>query len=669
MNIITNKMDISLFDWRMKYNIYTFQLKDKLSGKFISRQEFNKLELKTIIKSIYMHKTNCGDMCISVLVNKEFSDFPALISTEYELVSPGNLYFQPIKQLLLSTLFHYDKSMSNVSGKLWQLTTLKSVTNCKTVFEYNLYNDILSQKVISLYHISNFNDYQINKYLIQEQLYEINGMTIAITKKRDKNREIYLKMKPDTINKKNTQVFFKISDNENDYRKTKVYYYSQMLKLIKERLENEMIVEFNQYAYQNFVSEYKQSNEIKNICNQINDTKFNIVNKLIDAESELNNVELKNEMSKILSKTVFKKNIEVDLLFSKRIRKNMCNFVFVNSPKQYKQNQCKDRHTINSKIAVQNINIDKFKKTIKDYDTKNSIPEASVYLLENLIKRDIVDRKLRLTNIGMRDYEDWVFIYGRYNKKKKIGRYFTLQIINKELIFNEYFPIESEIHKLKSFSCEGLLKINKTIYTITKTDEIPFPDIKFIDKQYQKISKNHEVEKALFLKHLRDFLHIENRINNCDGIILNIEKNMDIIINKNEIKTLLTQYLSKLKLKGKFISYFEKKTGILIEFRLSRKEDKTKIYNFAGNLKYYDDEKEFKYFVPYRAISKVRYNTLDKAFTVRIIKNFPHEYIEKYLRLLKTEFVRIDKDSVIPFPFKYLREYINMELKKGESSI
>lgn len=96
---------------------------------------------------------------------------------------------------------------------------------------------------------------------------------------------------------------------------------------------------------------------------------------------------------------------------------------------------------------------------------------------------------------------------------------------------------------------------------------------------------------------------------------------------------------------------------ILINPRLKKKEVAEEIFCSNLDIKYFYHDDKLLYFVGKKGTGDLKYS-IDKACLVREVcaVNGKIEF-EEIMKLMKVDFVRNGQYTVLPFPFKYLKEY------------
>lgn len=252
-------------------------------------------------------------------------------------------------------------------------------------------------------------------------------------------------------------------------------------------------------------------------------------------------------------------------------------------------------------------------------------------------------------------FHNYMFILG-VSKGKGV----SLQIKNKDLIFDE---IENTMISLEQ---EYLFEINsKTLIPIEETDERPIIRLNEIQDAFRSFRAKKPI--SVFMPYLEQAkLHYPNSIilkwieDLADGetevIFSDFYDEVDEMINNIVLSdererlrkelTAINKYISKISDRNVFIKNPFWRTlsdnASLIGFH----------YNFSDTGLCY-----------YSGVKKSLSNIVPNGFVVRKIKKiFNSEDLDGFFQTLDVDNIRYNQNTLVPFPFKYLREYI--EIKK-----
>lgn len=228
-----------------------------------------------------------------------------------------------------------------------------------------------------------------------------------------------------------------------------------------------------------------------------------------------------------------------------------------------------------------------------------------------------------------------------------------------EKICCAYDLIESKQFRVKN-KIDGLFYSDiDNIHAIIETREKTLPNITALMDMVRKTDEKQKVQKGVLVQAMDDF-ELEYQ-DYHENIKLWKEKLLEKeeIITKKEVKKVLNM---KTNVASLFNRFLHEKFGIWI-FGEWRKEEFDAIYQIGNllNIKYeyndndYDDGHTFVYYVG----AKSKRTSYPNACCMRKVVSLGDEIeYEELLPLMVVEFVRNNQYTVLPFPYKYLREYI-----------
>ena len=197
------------------------------------------------------------------------------------------------------------------------------------------------------------------------------------------------------------------------------------------------------------------------------------------------------------------------------------------------------------------------------------------------------------------------------------------------------------------------------IHAIIETREKTLPNITALMDMVRETDEKQKIQKGVLVQAMDDF-ELEYQ-DYHENIKLWKEKLLEKeeTITKKEVKKVLNM---KTNVASLFNRFLHEKFGIWI-FGEWRKEEFDAIYQIGNllNIKYeyndndYDDGHTFVYYVG----AKSKRTSYPNACCMRKVVSLGDEIeYEELLPLMVVEFVRNNQYTVLPFPYKYLREYI-----------
>ncbi len=651
MEILTNRFKIRITNYS-KYQFIRYEVLETeadVNNKHIKRSHLIKTKFKNDILAIIITNSKGKPANLYILLNKDFdiNQLDEALKSDYKRVN--QIYENYKKSLLLASLSKNEDDIHNLSGKIWQVTSL-GTHNKKIIFKYQIYDDVLYQTLETMYHKNEFEQKEIREYLSQDVFYSIYGLQITVANKNQK--DVYLKKRPKRYNNTKSDVtFLEIDDFGGKYLKCKTHYYHKFMEIIKRQLGEVLSIEHDKQHYDSFNGRNLFANKENQmiIQNIVVDSKYYFINK-----TNKDNQIVYNRIAEHANKSGFFFTKKIDYQTGLRVSKNKMNIRVVKSKNYYKNNKLVDQYKNYKSSSVQHLVYDEMMSKAIGESGKSAY--GTIMLIDVQIKADIIKRKINIISQGLEEYENWIFILKAKNKNKDIS-YHSLQIIHNNLFFSRYHPSENEKERIDFFAVEGIIKIDNHFIRIVDTDEIPMVNYNEIEKVYETMFSASKIEINDIINILKEVKReatdlgtkaIDTCINTFEEFQLLTCTPKDII---NKIKP-----LSKVKLKTKFIKQLYLETKQLIMYPV----DKNKLYKLFENINYKYQNQKLRYYVPYRSINDIKFNKISHAFRIKEVSGLHSSQIDKYLELLETDIVRINRDSIVPFQFKYLREYLKM---------
>ena len=370
------------------------------------------------------------------------------------------------------------------------------------------------------------------------------------------------------------------------------------------------------------------------------------------------------------------------------------NIRIIHDGEYYAENEMHDPHSDNLKgYIVQHITEEAEHFT----NIKGSSPDIKKIVQELIIKGDVRERMISIFDWKRLDSgKDWTFVL-RKKIKTKFGEnvehmnfgnkkafnydnYYRLKIDgNGKMEFDAFCDsnqseteewnkicyaydfVEDKHHGVQNH-VEGLMYSNiDNIHAILLTREKTLPNISALMDTLIETDAKERVSKEILLKAINDF---ETEYIAAWEIISEWKNKLSVeteMITKKSIKKILNM---KSGTASKFNRFLHQKYGIWIDGEL-RKGEFEYLYQIGNllNIKYdynendYLDGRAFVYYVGAKGNNKK--TKYPNACCMRKVISLGEtlEY-EEALPLMTVEFVRNSQFTVLPFPFKYLREYI-----------
>lgn len=310
--------------------------------------------------------------------------------------------------------------------------------------------------------------------------------------------------------------------------------------------------------------------------------------------------------------------------------------------------------------------------TVENFKHQSS---AAVYniLKELVIKKDIAIGKITLVDWSQYGYKaDWLFgvvVDGTYYfmtihpdgsfKIEALKRnLFTMTEYDK---YMDYFGLNEE-NKNDYRGVIGLVKdAEGNINLIKDTNMYSMPDYTAMGDVLKNVASEGRFPGKDVVTWLRLVMDTTDKIK--------VHAELDIVIphidvNAEYTKANVMRLFKGITTKKEVVRYVFENTGIMLYAYLRGEEERREYLSGNIDINYFDyDDTHAKYSVG--EIGNGMKYTIERASVVREIQAVEGSKLifKKVLPLMGVEFVRYGMLTVVPFPFKYLREYIVKEEK------
>lgn len=656
MEIITNNINIELLNFNQNNRLFRIKI-NRSSNKSIW-SDIPKL-IRTIdtnkVKSLYRK----SPLIIYVLFDKysEFTkdifkgDFLDIFEKKHGMIDlpidEYNLnmkdYKSIVANLLLCSLSQTtslnekdDLRFGSVDGELYEY--VKSKGNQIVTLNY---------KIDEGYLISTIKTFTEVLVPTKETTYNLNKDFLV--KGKNENQQYILK---GDKNKKNNVSFFASSSYE-AFKNSKMVRLNRIKELFNETFDGQCKIEFkkrevNEIKFESTSS--KNKSYLDSFIKKIKDKKIKIIDYVED-------MELLDTICRYL------KYNDYEFEVSNHIDSESYNLCIIHDAKYYEENQLEDKHNKRSDAVVQHLTYENFVSSIgTDYSESFSL-KFQVILVEMQMKYEIVNRKIGLyktNNIILNNY-----IFGEI--KKHGNEYYDYQLsYDKQMIFNSNKIENKDNHKLKE-----IIYLKKkhdksgVIHVITDSNGYAIVDTNQLDELFKYYRKDMDIKNNLypFMKsikidkysnEIKEILRIclretVNTLENINAILRSYKKDCDVEARKTWYKAL----------KAFNREMFIKSGGKYFLKPIFRGKEGSYSKTFT-NCKYWTSGKNLFY---YSAACKSISEDISRGFPIKYVSNIDLsiDEIDEYLDLLDIDVIRKNQTTVIPYPFKYLREYINMK--------
>ncbi len=471
--------------------------------------------------------------------------------------------------------------------------------------------------------------------------------------------------------KKASALFLEFDSIDNFYKSRSGIFYHVMTR-IKSDLSKYMNIDF----YSREITE--DIPIINTLINKAQNLHFLLDNQLIHIVDTVNNEESANLV--ITLKELFLPYVTDEKLITcgKLDKQNALNVRIIHDANFYEKMEQEDKYLPSTnKIQRQHITIES-NEAVSNAIIKTSIKEL-------LIKRDISCRCLNLFNWnklqskGTWTFAAWdedakhvIFMEIQPNGKFEFFKIDDLNISNYPPKFARYKEFMTDISsETKIRRLEGLvISDNGDINQIFRTNEITIPELSKIETIIKEVEtelpENYQTGNAL-ADLVQEFIdeNFQEEQENLDKLLCFSDELRTLDnneIDKNHFRKLLNDKLGKgTNIASELRNYFLNKYNIRLIFS-KQKDNLQDLFDASLNIKYFGETKtEAYYFVGTRK-ENVQFSFKDACHIRKIVAVDDSNLIFKeLLQTMDVDFVRTGQSTVIPFPFKYIREYNNFD--------
>lgn len=645
MKILTNKITKEYNYMENYFNVYVFKIykfkKNELNlfnhiDNLMNGINFNKIfslyrEGKKFSIYFLINKDSCENIKIEDIFDAEKLNYLKINDLTFDFFKENinDLSDDILINLLLSNFatIEVNEKVMLCNGKLYEV--MKEQNNYLITLEHSFKNGCLLSRVNTFRKDSENGKYRLyGEYIIRKKM---DGERYSLSGEKNKKHNVNF-FNAKAYSQFKSCKMFKMQDLINKFNKK----YNKYMKLVFEEKD------FNEIKFQSFSDKVRSYKKLS----------YDYIRKLgVNIISKIGN----NKALDVLKHELSIKKIKYTI--SNDIDKDKPNICLIHSRNYYKENNIDDAHVVSNNAAIQHLT----------YEDCFSISENGIQINKNALDIVIFDsiRKFELIN-------KQIFIYKTNNEILK--NYCFGQIENNktyEISFDESnmkFTIDTAKKQKTYATVEKYIRLkdsDQLIY-INKMDLYPIVNIKELNEKFQKT-----MDKISITKELIPLLEkIENKIE--DQTIFNKIKKFINSFDEVSMANLYDEIKSKLFPRDSQERKRYSRVLKRINIELSHISDsiffkplwrgKNSTYNITfTNLKYlYNEQEGLKY---YSATCKSVTEIINKVYVIRnVIGKFTDLEIKNYFDLLDVDNIRINQSIVEPFPFKYLREYIKMNM-------
>lgn len=593
---------------------------------------FDKAVIETTDLVKELEKIENGDTLTFQILNKvELEKIPQHTLTQLlfnSIATPNHksLTFNNLTgKLYLFDTNHFKISNSREKEQVFKIVGIELYVapNCSLQLNVKTFSSILLNKKMD------FSNKKIQEYPKYTFVHSTNTLKRVLPSEKISSDNIFI-LKQTLKNgrlEKNFVSFLNFK-SLNEFEKTKIGILNKALKTINSKLSDYIEINFVNISIEQTIR-YKNAINISNAQETLH-----LVDKINDEDSiEVINT-LKDELTKSFPKSTIK--------LSKKENKNGLNINLIHNKSHYQKYNLKDLY----KPTNNNQHI-----TIEDF--KSSKASLNTVVKELMIKSDIKNNQISIVDWNAYNYENnWVF------GLKRNDEFYFITINPEGKLHYEKFESnlfnQNEYDELcnifdEDINVEFIVKDDiGNINIIKRTNNFPIPEFETI---YEVLA--NESKKIILTKN--------EAIGYIKEVFSALEKQDDLInkIQSLEVwskKTLLSSFENRNDRK-EFALKIQSETGEILNSYL-RNATRYEILDSQLDIHRFQYENKNFYYVGVKG-QGIKYE-MSRASIIREISTHKNSsfIFDKLLPLMNVDFVKNGDLTVVPFPVKFLNEYI-----------
>ena len=482
--------------------------------------------------------------------------------------------------------------------------------------------------------------------------FSYNNNTLKRVSNENKDRRENFIIKP-VDGERGSITFFDFTDYET-FACTKMGVLYDILNALHAEFGRYIHVDFKKYDIDEVV-EYKRTSleTYKDIvAKEVINSGINIVDAVQSETSEDYLRDVADGINKIIP--------EAKCSVGRRLSKKKLNVRYIHDKSFYSDSKVDPHQEDMEDYVVQHITVENFKHQ----------SSAAVYniLKELVIKKDIATGKITLVDWSQYGYKaDWIFgvvaedthyfmtIHpdGTFKLEALERNLFTMTKYDK---YMDYFGLNEE-NKNDYRGVIGLIKdADGNINLIKDTNIYSMPDYTAMGDVLKNVASEGKFPGKDVVTWLRAVMAITDKIK--------VQAELDIVIPRIDIKEEYTKanimgLFKGITTKKEVVRYVFENTGIMLYAYLRGEEERNEYLSGNIDINYIEQDEMLARFSVGEIGNGMKY-TIERASVVREIQAVEGSRLifKELLPLMGVEFVRYGMLTVVPFPFKYLREYI-----------
>lgn len=482
--------------------------------------------------------------------------------------------------------------------------------------------------------------------------FSYNNNTLKRVSNENKDRRDNFIIKP-VDGERGSITFFDFTDYET-FACTKMGVLYDILNALHAEFGRYIHVDFKKYDIDEVV-EYKRTSleAYKDIvAKEVINSGINIVDAVQSETSEDYLRDVADGINKIIP--------EAKCSVGRRLSKKKLNVRYIHDKSFYSDSKVDPHQEDMEDYVVQHITVENFKHQ----------SSAAVYniLKELVIKKDIATGKITLVDWSQYGYKaDWIFgvvaedthyfmtIHpdGTFKLEALERNLFTMTKYDK---YMDYFGLNEE-NKNDYRGVIGLIKdADGNINLIKDTNIYSMPAYTAIGDVLKNVASEGKFPGKDVVTWLRAVMAITDKIK--------VQAELDIVIPRIDIKEEYTKanimgLFKGITTKKEVVRYVFENTGIMLYAYLRGEEERNEYLSGNIDINYIEQDEMLARFSVGEIGNGMKY-TIERTSVVREIQAVEGSKLifKELLPLMGVEFVRYGMLTVVPFPFKYLREYI-----------